>query len=91
MDLVILPYFNAISMDFYVVKCLIYIYFVLFLFVSENNAYIKYLNALRILMNFLCIYLGEKEGEGCTNACICMGTHSQPLLQNRLMDVYKTW
>ena len=31
-----------------------------------------------------------KEG-GCTNACICMGTHSQPLLQNRLMDVYKTW
>ena len=32
-----------------------------------------------------------KEGGGCTNACICMGTHSQPLLQNRLMDVYKTW
>ena len=31
-------------------------------------------------MNFLCIYLGEK-GEGGTNACICMGTHSQPLLQ----------
>ena len=28
--LVILPYFNAISMDFYSVKCLIYIYFVLF-------------------------------------------------------------
>ena len=28
-------------------------------------------------MNFLCIYLGEKRG-GCTNACICMGTHSQP-------------
>ena len=27
-DLVILPYFNAISMDFYAVKCLIYIYFV---------------------------------------------------------------
>ena len=23
---------------------------------------------------------------GCTNACIYMGTHSQPLLQNRLMD-----
>ena len=28
LDFVILPYFNAISMDFYVVKCLIYIYFV---------------------------------------------------------------
>ena len=48
-----------------------------------NNAYIKDLNALRILMNFLCIYLGEKRG-GCTNACICMGTHNQPLLPNRL-------
>ena len=41
-------------------------------------------------MNFLCIYLGEKGGGGCNNACICMGTHSQPLLQNRLMDVYET-
>ena len=28
LDLVILPYFNAISMDIYAVKCLIYIYFV---------------------------------------------------------------
>ena len=28
LDLVILPYFNAISMDFYAVNCLIYIYFV---------------------------------------------------------------
>ena len=27
-----------------------------------NNAYIKDFNALRILMNFLCIYLGEKGG-----------------------------
>ena len=60
------------------------------MFVSEKNAYIKDLNALRILMNFLCIYLGEKGG-GCTNACICMGIHSQPFLQNSLMDVYETW
>ena len=52
-----------------------------------KNGYIKDLIALRILMNFLCIYLGEKRG-GCTN--VCMGTHSQPLLQNRLMDVYET-
>ena len=28
LDLVILPYFNAISIDFYAVKCFIYIYFV---------------------------------------------------------------
>ena len=41
-------------------------------------------------MNFLCIYLGEKGGGG-TNAYICMGTNSQPLLQNCLMDVYETW
>ena len=34
------------------------------MFVSEKNAYIKDLNALRILMNFLCIYLGEKGGGG---------------------------
>ena len=63
------------------------------MFVSEKNAYIKHLNALRILMNILCtsIYLGEKGGGGCTNACICMGIHSQPLLQNGLMDVYETW
>ena len=47
------------------------------MFVSKKNAYIKDLNALRILMNFLCIYLGEKGGGG-TNACICMGKHSQP-------------
>ena len=31
-----------------------------------------------------------KEG-GCTNACIYMETHSQLLLQNRVMDVYETW
>ena len=32
------------------------------MFVSEKNVYVKYLNAWRILMNFLCIYLGEKKG-----------------------------
>ena len=62
------------------------------MFFTRENAYIKDLNTWRILMNFLCIYLGEgKGGGGCTNACICMGTHSQPLLQNRLIDVYETW
>ena len=29
------------------------------MFVSEKNTYIKDLNALRILMIFKCIYLGE--------------------------------
>ena len=56
-----------------------------------ENAYVKDLYALRILMNFLCIYLGEGRGGGCTNACICMGAHSQPFLQNRSMDIYETW
>ena len=52
----------------------------------------KRLNALRFLMNFLCIYLDEGKGEvGCTNACICIGTYNQPLLQNFLMYVYETW
>ena len=32
------------------------------MFVSEKNVYIKDLNAWRILMNFQCIYLGEKGG-----------------------------
>ena len=34
------------------------------MFVSKKNAFIKDLNALRILMNFLCIFLGEKGGGG---------------------------
>ena len=29
-----------------------------------------------------------KKG-GCTNACVCMGTHSQPLLQKRLLVFMK--
>ena len=37
-----------------------------------KNAYINDLNALRILINFLCIYLGEEMG-GCTYASTCMG------------------
>ena len=42
-------------------------------------------------MNFFIIYLGEGMGGGCTNACLCVGTHSQPLLQNCLMDFDETW
>ena len=42
-------------------------------------------------MTFLWIYLGEKWGGGVFNARICMGIHSQPLLQDLLIDGYETW
>ena len=32
------------------------------MFFTRENAYIKDLNTWRILMNFLCIYLGEGRG-----------------------------
>ena len=49
----------------------------------------KRFKCLKIFNEVLYIYLDEGKG-GCTDACICMGTHSQPLLRNRLMDVYET-
>ena len=54
---------------------ILHLFCVISMFVSEKNTYIKDLNTLRILMNFICIYLGEKGG-GCTNTCICMETQS---------------
>ena len=30
-------------------------------------------------------------GGGGGGACICMGTYSQPFLQNRLMDIHEVW
>ena len=66
----------------------LHLFCVISVFISGNNASIKDLNAFRILMNFS-MYLGQERG-GCSNACVCMGTHSQPLLQNHLIDVYKT-
>ena len=56
-----------------------------------KNAYIKDLNAFIILMNFLCIYLGEERGGGVHLCMFRIGTHSQSLLQNRLIDVYEIW
>ena len=43
-------------------------------------------------MNFneFSMYLFRRKRGGALNAGICMGTHSQPLLQYRLMDVYET-
>ena len=42
-------------------------------------------------MNFLCIYLGEGRGVALMHVYIYGNTHSQLLLQNRLMDVYEIW
>ena len=83
-------YFNAIYVDKYVVMCLININLCNFHVCKWENACIKYLNALRIFMNISLIYLGEGK-RGYTNACICIRIHSQPLLQNHLMDFDETW
>ena len=40
----------------------LHLFCVISMCVCGKNAYIKDLNALRILMNFLCFYLGEKGG-----------------------------
>ena len=48
LDLVILPYFNAISVDFYAVKCLSTFIFCSFHVCNWKNVCIKDLNALRI-------------------------------------------
>ena len=59
-----------------------------------ENAYIKRFICFKNFNEFLCIHLGEERGGGVTNACnirVYMGTHSQPFLQNRLMDIYETW
>ena len=74
------------------VKCLIDIYFVHFPCLYLEECLYKRFKCFKNFNEFFDEFsLGEKGGGGCTNACICMGTHSQPLLQNRLMDVYETW
>ena len=40
----------------------LHLFCVISVFISGNNASIKDLNALRILMNFWCIYLGKERG-----------------------------
>ena len=60
-DLVILPYLSAFSIDFYAVKCLI----LSNCHVCEwKSAYIKDINAVRILMILKCIYLGVGSWRG---------------------------
>ena len=72
----------------YAVKCFSNIYFVYFHVCKYEKAFIKDWNALRIFV-ILCIYLGEVRG--CTNAWVCMRTHSQPLIYDHLLDVVETW
>ena len=58
---------------------------------KRENAYIKDLNAWRILMTFLCIYLGEGR-VGVALMHIYVREHIVSVYyRNRLMDVYKTW
>ena len=76
LDLVILVYFNAISIAFYSVKSFTALIWCNFNIYKWENAYSKDLNAWRILMNFY-LFIKVKEGVF-TSACICMGTHSQP-------------
>ena len=78
LDLVILLYFNAISIEFYAVKS--------YVWEKRIQWTFKCLNFLNAFYNCIKVEMGE-----CTSARICMGTHSQPLLQNRLMDIYQTW
>ena len=42
-------------------------------------------------LGLLFMYLFRWRKGGCTNACICIGTQSQPFLQNCLTDVHETW
>ena len=42
----------------------LHLFCVISVFISGNNASIKDLNALRILMNFRCFYLGKERGGG---------------------------
>ena len=64
LDLVIFAYFNATLIDFYAVKGFICIYLCNFYVFTREIADTKDLNAWRILMNFLCIFLGEGKGGG---------------------------
>ena len=90
LDVVILAYFNATLMYFYAVKSFICIYFALFQCFYAGECWCQRFKYLKNFNEFF-MYLFRWRKVGCTNACLCIGTHSQPLLQNRLMDVYKTW
>ena len=67
----------------------LHLFCVISVFISGNNASIKDLNAFKNCDEFL-MYLFRQRKRWCSNACVCMGTHSQPLLQNHYMDVYET-
>ena len=87
---IFLPYFYAISIDFYAVKCLINIYSVLFPCLKVEECLYKRFKCFKNFNKFSKYLFRWRKG-GCTNVYICMGTHCQPLLQNCLMDVYEIW
>ena len=41
--------------------------------------------------NEFSMYLGDERGRGVALMHVYVWEHSQPLVQNRLMDVYETW
>ena len=54
----------------------------------EECLYIRFISLTNFNEYFM--YLGEGRVGGAV-VHICIGTHSQPFLQNRSMDIYENW
>ena len=79
-------------MDFYAVKCLIYIYFVLFPCLwMEECLYKRFKCSKNFHEFFMYLFRWKGGGDALMHVHVREQTHNQPLLQNRLMDVYETW
>ena len=68
----------------------LHLFCVISMFYEGECSYQRF-ECLKNFNDFFMYLFRWKRRWGWTNASICMGTHRQPLLQNRLMDVYKTW
>ena len=79
-------YFNAISIDFYAVSCLSALIMCKIHVYNWENANTKDLNAWRILMNLLCIYLGE--GRGMHLCMYIYGNTKKSAFTTELLDGY---
>ena len=89
-----LSHFALFQCNFYRFLCgkvfNLHLFCVIFMFVSGRCLYKR----LKWLKNFneFCMYLFRwRKGEGVALLHVYVWEHSQPLLQNHLMDVYKTW
>ena len=84
-----LSHFALFQCNFYRFLCCkvfnLHLFCVISMFVSGRCLYKRF----KCFKNFneFSMYLFRWRKRGCTNACICMGTHSQPLLQNPLRTV----